>query len=107
MPDKPEFISIPEFFSFHCTETSLPLCATCPRDFVLHADAIQGMFKCEDGKAIILVRSFNYCPGLNCGVELRFVKTSIAYDAAKTILDGKITDMGEITMVRLDYVTKG
>lgn len=103
----PEFVVLPDFLQFHCINEDSERCPTCPRDFSLQSNMVQGVYKDKEGKALLLVSAINYCPTPQCGDKLKFIQTTIPWADAMNLLDGKITSVGNIKMVEQDYILKG
>lgn len=103
----PEFVSIPEWFKVRCANTDHAPCAACPREFVISSHYVKAIHKAKDGRAYVLLNSANYCPMPQCEGRLMFIETQMQFDAFIAGLPGKVTDLGNVEMVALDYVNRG
>jgi len=97
---------IPDFLQFQCASTESPLCAACPKDFIMPISSIEGIYKASDGNALIFIKDTHYVPYPACGDRLRFIKTTIPYADIVAELDGKIYNMGNIVLVEESRVSK-
>ena len=94
----------PEFIRFRCANTENIPCATCPRDFVIPIHAIEGIFRTIDDKAEIVLKASNFrvdprCIGPGGQWNLRYIKTSLSWDAVIDLIDGNIKDGSSVNMV--------
>jgi len=99
-------MATPEFLQFHCNSAENGECTTCPRDFTIPINVIEGIYKSTDGKAMILIVDTHYCPYPICGDKLRFIKTGLSYSEVVSILNGKIHDLRNMNVVYQDRITK-
>jgi hypothetical protein len=95
-------VSKTDLLTFHCTQTVFPACATCPRDFGLFPDALQGAFKDAAGKAVLLRKSeyFGTFHGPSCRLEL-FLHTDINWaDFLAKFNPSQIVDVGNVVLTQ-------
>lgn len=100
-------MAAPDFLQFHCANNDSAACATCPRDFVVPINAIEGIFKDNAGKALVLIKGIHYCPGPDCVNKLRYIETASDFTAVVSKLDGKVENIGDILMTYQDNLPKG
>ncbi len=94
----PEFVILPDFLKFHCINTDSENCSTCPRDFAIQSSMVEAVFKDKDNKALLLIQGIHYCPSPSCGGKYQIIKTTKTYEETLTLLDGKVTNFGDVNM---------
>ncbi len=100
-------MAAPDFIQVRCANTDHGSCTTCARDFIIPINAIEGVFRTSDDKAEIGIKNSHFCwdpiclgpngPRPNEGN--RYIKTDAAWATVVTALDGKVENIGNITMV--------
>lgn len=92
-----------DFLLMSCTNTDEPSCSLCSRDMVIPISAVEGFYR-DGTQAIISVVTEHFCTNPRCVAHPRFLKTSMLWDDVITLLDGEMTNLGNIEMV---YAHKG
>ncbi len=95
-----------DFLRFRCANNDTPQCANCPRDFILPLNAIEGVFRSDGDRAIILIKGVHYCPAPDCRTPPRFIETNLTWDQVVDRLDGKVTNMGTVSLTYQDRIPK-
>ena len=99
--------ALPDLLQFHCANTDSDNCPVCPRDFIIPINAIEGIFRNDDDHAIILIKGIHYCPNPECVNRLRFITTSINWDAVVAAVGGRVQNMGEVALTHQSNLPRG
>jgi len=91
-------MAIPDFFQCHCTNTDMPECPNCGRDFAFPVEHVKAVFRTKDNLAKIYLSAAAQHPA--CG-GLSFVKEldlEVSWTDLLNALDGKVKDLGNVEM---------
>ena len=87
----------PDFLKMRCVNTDLPECELCPRDFVVSLQSISTITKNGNDRAVLQTEEHSFFHPL-CGGRTRSIKTEQLFDDVVELLDGKLSDVGDVLM---------
>ena len=90
----------PDFIHARCTNTELPTCAVCQKEFLIPLTAVE-MFAKDGDKAIICIDPSVFDPDPSCpmcGSTKRFIKTEMLWTDLLTMMDGDVRNIGDIKL---------
>ena len=90
-----------DFLLMHCTNTDAPQCAGCTRDMVIPISAVEGFYRNAD-HIIIEFTGVHFCANPACHGKTRHIRSDMAWDDLIALLDGEVSDMGNIAMTYID-----
>ncbi len=90
---------VPDFIKFHCGSNNEPHCVSCPRDFMIPIRSVEGVYKDNNGRAIIGINNHHFVPHPKCLMRLFYIETGHTWEQVVSMLDGSVQDFGNVLLV--------